>query len=644
MKRCTDLNTKYDHLSKEELVSLLLSRDSSRKIGLVWERDELEHEKSLNNDFVTLDFEQNYSLGEAPYDNLLIEGDNFDALRYLNIAYKGRVKCIYIDPPYNTGNKDFIYNDRFVDKEDAWRHSKWLEYLYRRLELAKDLLSVDGVIFVSIGEEEYSHLSLLMEQVFPGKKVCTFVWRRRSGANDEKNWFVSEDHEYILCYANPGFTFAGINKDWSKATDDGDDRGPWVDGPLNQGKDIKQRPESYYQIFNPVTDTWYPCDPDSVWRFATIERAKVGKKIRTKYMEELVEEDRISWPANEQTVTYNSLEELYEALENGSAPHNLRVYERYEGLKEEIANGTADARILENIPPFEFWIGKKIGMGKPRLKRFVSEIKKTDKPLSTWVLPSSIKKVDLEEIDLEEVVAFTVGYTSEGTSLLSKMVGNKDFQYPKPLSLIKSLVRQSTDSSSNDIILDFFAGSGTTGHAVMEVNAEDDGDRRYILVSSTEATIADPDKNVCRDITAKRLRAAIEGYSWRTAKGIQKVEGLGGSFAYFKTQRIPHNNLYLDINHDQIWYALQQMHADSITPFLHKSPIQIFEKESLLIIYIPQLDSESYLAAMTKFEKRKVPTIVYTWQPGLLKQKIHSEHIFIQNLPDVLIERFGGSQ
>jgi len=144
------MSNKYDHLTHEELVSLLVKRDASRKFGLVWERDEIEHEKALNNDFVTVELDESNSSGDAPYENLIIEGDNFDALRYLKTIYNGGIKCIYIDPPYNTGNKDFVYNDHYIDSDDTYRHSTWLEFLYRRLELAKDLLSESGVYILSI--------------------------------------------------------------------------------------------------------------------------------------------------------------------------------------------------------------------------------------------------------------------------------------------------------------------------------------------------------------------------------------------------------------------------------------------------------------------------------------------------------------
>ena len=146
----------YSDLNKTELIQLLEARDrrDATRFGLVWEANEIERDKALNQDFVALDLDRELSCGGAPWKNLIIEGDNFDALRYLRMTFAGRVKCIYIDPPYNTGNKDFVYNDRYVDKEDLWRHSKWCEFMFQRLTLAKDLLRQDGVIVVSIDDNE----------------------------------------------------------------------------------------------------------------------------------------------------------------------------------------------------------------------------------------------------------------------------------------------------------------------------------------------------------------------------------------------------------------------------------------------------------------------------------------------------------
>lgn len=634
--------SRYTHMSREELIGLLLKKEATQKLGLIWERDEIEHERSLNDDFVVLELDDSLSVGQAPFENVLIEGDNFDALRYLHISYKGKVKCIYIDPPYNTGNRDFLYNDAYVDKEDSYRHSKWLEFMYRRLLLAKDLLADDGVIFVSIDDIENAHLTLLMDKVFPGMRVGSFVWRRRSGANDEKEWFLSSDHEYVLCYANKGFSFGGHAKDWSKATDDGDERGPWVDGPLNQGKDIRQRYDAFYPIHNPKTETYYPCDPDSVWRFATVDRAG-GKKIRSAFMETLIAEGRIAWPSNEETVTYSSVQEIIDALHNGTAPHNLRVYERIDLYERAVLEGSCNPKVLANIPPIEFWLHKKIGYGKPRYKRFTQDIKKDRKPLSTWILPSSIKKADKEFIELDELELIQAGFTSEGTSLLSQMIGNKDFPYPKPMSLIKGLIAQATDGESGHIVVDFFAGSGTTGHAVLALNEEDDGNRSFVLVSSTEVTENEPLKNICRDVTAKRLKAAIDGYSYRTAKGTVDEAGVGGEFAYMRTQRVPRATLAFDIRHDQIWMALQQMHANAVSRFVPDVPFQILEGHETGhdMLYIPKTDKLVLNLLEKRFAESLKPCVIYSWQPGLILQRFDFSHMQVEKIPDYLIERFG---
>jgi len=181
----------YDDYSREQLMRLLRERDRRPHFGLVWERDEIDHDLSVNNDFVALDQDATLSCGAGPQHNLIIEGDNFDALRYLRMTHAGRIKCIYIDPPYNTGNRDFIYNDHFVDKDDNYRHSKWLEFMFRRLELAKELLTEDGVMFVSIDDNEVFHLGLLMEQVFGAANfIANVIWQKVDSPKIPHNIFL----------------------------------------------------------------------------------------------------------------------------------------------------------------------------------------------------------------------------------------------------------------------------------------------------------------------------------------------------------------------------------------------------------------------------------------------------------------------
>src|SRR5690606_20576492 len=181
------------------LIRLLQRRDAERQLGLVWERDEIEADAAVNSDYVALQPDPALSHGDAPWDNLIIEGDNFDALRALRMSHKGAIRCIYIDPPYNTGNRDFVYNDRFVDKTHRFRHSLWLEFMYRRLQLAKELLADDGVIFVSIDDNELFRLGMLMERVFgSGRMLACFAWQ--TDGNFDNQAKIKIAHEYILAF------------------------------------------------------------------------------------------------------------------------------------------------------------------------------------------------------------------------------------------------------------------------------------------------------------------------------------------------------------------------------------------------------------------------------------------------------------
>jgi DNA modification methylase len=190
---------RYDDLPREALIEILKRRDRERKLGLVWERQEIEADRSINDDFVILDEDPGLSFADGPRRNLVIEADNYDALRWLRVAHRNAIKFIYIDPPYNTGNKTFIYNDNYVDPEDRYRHSMWIEFMYQRLVLARDLLTPDGLIFVSIDDAELARLRLLMDIVFPGQFQACLVWQS-DGTGDNQAAFKVK-HEYILVYS-----------------------------------------------------------------------------------------------------------------------------------------------------------------------------------------------------------------------------------------------------------------------------------------------------------------------------------------------------------------------------------------------------------------------------------------------------------
>jgi adenine-specific DNA-methyltransferase len=224
------------------------------------------------------------------------------------------------------------------------------------------------------------------------------------------------------------------------------------------------------------------------------------------------------------------------------------------------------------------------------------------------------------------------------------MLGNKNFPYPKPLSLIKSLVAQAVEPDRGHIVLDFFAGSGTTGHAVLALNDEDGGDRSFILVSTTEANESEPLKNVCRDITQRRLKAVIEGYSYRMQRKTKAVAGVPGEFAYLRVERVPRESVAVDIRHDQVWTVLQQLHSNAISPFDATMELQIVEgqEDGPDLIYLPHLTPLSLTNLRARVEETARPAIVYTWQSGLVLQEIKASHIQVEQVPEYLIARFGG--
>ena len=256
----------YDSLSKNQLASLLRKRDADKKLGLVWERDEIEADAAIDANFVACTIDPALSDGAAPWRNLVIEGDNFDALRWLRMTYAHRVKCIYIDPPYNTGNKDWVYNDHYIDPNDRYRHSTWLEFLFRRLTLARDLLSNDGVILVSINDENRAKLELMMDEALPGMRIGSFVWRTRTGGNDAKGAFLSDNHEHVLVAARPDFRFGGTEKTFVMYTEWDEIRQEWYRfSDISQPKDWTERANGFYAMHDASRNVYYPPNPQRVW-------------------------------------------------------------------------------------------------------------------------------------------------------------------------------------------------------------------------------------------------------------------------------------------------------------------------------------------------------------------------------------------
>lgn len=529
-----------DKMSATELRRMLAEHLTKQKLGLYWERNAIEHDQALNANIVLPRLVSEWSHtpdGCTQHQNLIIEGDNFDSLRLLRSTHAGRIRVIYIDPPYNTGNKDWVYNDSYVGANDRWRHSQWLEFLYQRLTLARDLLTSDGVILVSINDENRSRLELLMDEVFPGRRLGSLVWRTKDTGNDLTQRF-SHVHEHVLVYANSGFSFNGKPTDKSKFRNpDNDPRGEWSPQPLTKAHSYLDRENTYYPIQDPGTGYWYPCDPNRVWAYASekvIKRLCDGDEsgvkaaidaLRSDTMEALISKQLIYFPPckPEEVLKFETREELIAAIESGEGP---------------VLPKKKTPILRTDLPDLDFWVGKPIAPGRPSRKEHWNARLEADRlaPLGSWIAGMN-EGIDDEDVELA-ILRSTRGGVA--TDEVKTVLGSKAFQHPKPISLIKGLLSQAT--RPGDIVLDFFAGSGTTGQAVLELNAEDGGKRRFILCSSTEATDKAPDKNLCRDVCAERIRRVMQGYADKP--GFELAQG--GEFAYLQLDKLDPADVSLD--------------------------------------------------------------------------------------------------
>ncbi|MBV9010143.1 MAG: site-specific DNA-methyltransferase [Verrucomicrobia bacterium] len=601
----------YSDLSRDELLRLLEARDrrDATRFGLVWEANEVERDRALNQDFVALDLDPKLATGEAPWRNIIIEGDNFDALRYLRMTFAGRVKCILIDPPYNRGQKDFVYNDRFIAENDLWRFSTWLEFLYQRLIIARDLLREDGVFLCCINDDNRAKLELLLDRVMPGMRIGSMAWRTRDSTSAKGRNF-SDTHEHILIYARPDFVFHGREKSRRKYKNpDNDPRGDWNLDPLTLAFDRFQRPNLFYPIQNPETGRWYPCDPNRVWAYASELIEKDLDSLDAEPMEEFIRQKKVIFPrpTEERVVVWQTLSELHAAVDRGDVP---------------VTPKKKNPLLSRDTPDLDFWVGKPVGFGRPGFKKFWNDLRSHTNPVGSW-----IARVN-EPLDEEDVMAIRSREAGEGTGVIEGIFARKVFNYPKPPSLMRQLIAQT--SADDDIILDFFAGSGTTAQAVLEQNASDDAARRFIMVSNAEATPDAPDKNVCRDVCAPRIAAVIQG--WRGQSGT------GGDFAYLTCRRVAPGRL-TEIDHAQVWTALQLIHCETLAPY-QDSPCLSAGDEEQTLLYVPGFRRE-YLLAIRKAVRSSRAVILYSWQPELLRQHIRADHVQFEHIPEGLARRFG---
>jgi DNA modification methylase len=370
------------------------------------------------------------SAGDADAGNLLVQGDNLLALKALLPYYAGKVKCIFIDPPYNTGNEGWVYNDNVnspeirqwlrqtvgKEGEDLSRHDKWLCMIYPRLALLRDFLTEDGAIFISIDDTEVHNLRAVMDETFgPHNFLANFVWQSKDTPGNNSGG-IAETHNHILAYRRsdkfqPNMLARNEKQVATYTNPDNDPRGPWLGAPLTR---VEHRDRDYYALRNAAGRDVFPPSGSS-WRRPPDA------------MKRLAEEGRVWW-------------------------------------------------------------GKSGDSTFPMEKKFLSEAKEGVVNQTWWPYQFA-------------------GSTRQASAEMKAIFGGKkEFDTPKPVQLVRVIIAMATDTDS--LILDSFAGSGTTGHAVLAQNKADGGNRQFILVEM--------DESICRDVTALRLRRVIEGYESRS--------------------------------------------------------------------------------------------------------------------------------
>ena len=455
----------------------------SRKYGLIFEEHKERVDIELEENIPVLTENKKRFIDNGGEMNFLIEGDNLAALKLLEKTHRGKIDLIYIDPPYNTGNKDFIYNDSFVDKTDGYRHSKWLSFMEKRLKLAKSLMSSSGVIFISLNDIEQPNCRVLCDAIFGECNFCgQIIWRKKAGGGQTDDFFVTE-HEYVLVYRK------------TKAFE-------WIDDTI-------------------VADAGFNKE-DNGGKFKAVKLEKWGSSAH--------KEDRLTmWfpikdPAGKK---------MYPVAPDG-LPGRWRVgQKRMQDLEKN--------KLI-------YW-EKKDGRWVPYEK-----IYSIDGNLS------KIKKVKCRSIFYDEV-----GGTGDATDMLTEIFGKKDiFSNAKPVSLIEELLVH----AKANFILDFFAGSGTTGHAVMKLNSEDGGKRKFILVTNNE-------NGICEKVTYERLKRVIN------------KEKYAAKLKYFKVDYVPITEEgYWERAEELLKYIRELVELENGIDFVHDKSVAIIltdeEAEALL--------------------------------------------------------------
>ena len=441
---------KAEHSADEDVLIALNEIENeltNKKYGLVWEEHEEEVDVQMRENVpVFTEVKDREIIGDPDSENynFLLEGDNLHSLKLLEKTHKGKVDVIYIDPPYNTGSRDFVYDDSYVDSVDSYRHSKWLSFMAERLNIARSLLSKKGCIFISIDANEFAQLKILCDSLFGENNfIGCLIWRKKTGGGQTDEFFVTE-HEYIMGYRKSS-DFKWIDYSQDANPNDykfEDENGKYKIVKLEKwgsSAHREDRPTMYSSIINPDGKETYPIAPD-------------GKDGR--------------WRVG--------LDRLDNLIKN---------------------NGV-------------HWQKDKSGRWIPYEKLYFEEAK--------------------GKLLKSRSILYDIAETGTATKLLTSIFGRKDvFENPKPIEIIKFILKH----TKGNIILDFFAGSGSTAQAVIESNIEEDRNSTFILCTNNE-------NKICEEVTYQRIKTVITGIR---KDGSTYSNGIPSNLKYYKTDFVSKN-------------------------------------------------------------------------------------------------------
>ena len=445
----------YSQFSKEELLKMVEKMESRKKYGLIWDEEKVKEqfEKDAVNALPVLKEVKGKEITDkngGPI-NILIEGDNYHALSVLNFTHQGKIDVIYIDPPYNTGAKDWKYNNDFVDSNDGFRHSKWISFMNKRLKLARNLIKDDGTLICAIDDYELNTLGLLLDEIFPGHdKSLIVVEHHPQGAGSIT---VSRTHEYAYVCTPKDIGIKG------RTVNSGESRWPLKRSGQGENNWRKNRFRQFFAILvNTTSNTVVGVGPEIPRDQKKYPTGKTPEGHLRIYPIDKNGEERV-WRYNRETMQRLIEAEAIEYTKNGAL-----LVKKFGDIE---------------APIFSVWKGPRYNAG------------------------------------------------TNGSNLLSQIMGKVNaFPYPKSLYTVVDMLGMIVKDKKDAIVLDFFAGSGTTGHAVMELNKDDEGKRSFILCTNNE-------NNICEEVTLERIKRVMKGYKNRSG---DNVAGFGGSLKYFKTK------------------------------------------------------------------------------------------------------------